>query len=332
MQPSKTCLAVVNSDTDELMLSSSGGAFSVLARRTLGRGGVVYGHAFDEGLHVACVRVDDLDGLAALRGSKYVQSDVGDAMSRVRDDLKAGREVLFSGTPCQVGGLLAFLGGPREGLLTVDIVCHGVPSQAFFLDCMEHEFSGSRLDEVRFRDKREGWGCGGGATTTTTTPVFHRLVTRERAFSPMTSYYYTRFLAGDVYRESCYRCPYAGGERPGDFTIGDFWGIDLEASGLDPKRGISVVIANSPKGEGLIPFIKGETTWAERPLEEAVSGNDQLMYPTHRPAARDMVLDRWLDEGLDVLEGEFKRENSFASRKWLAKRAIKKIVKGIMGK
>ena len=333
MTSERTCLAVVNADVEELMLSSSGGAFSILARRTLLRGGTVYGHAFDGGLHVGCVRVDDLCGLASLRGSKYVQSDMADSMGHVREDLKAGREVLFSGTPCQVDGLLAFLGGPQEGLVTVDIVCHGVPSQTFFRDCMEREFSGSRVDDVRFRDKREGWGCGGGTTTTTTTTtVFKRLVTRDKPFSPATSYYYTRFLAGDVYRESCYRCPYAGGERPGDFTIGDFWGIDSAAAGLEARRGISVVIANTAKAEGLLGYIKGESSWAERPLDEAARGNDQLMRPTSRPASRDVVLDRWLAEGVGVLEDEFGRKSAFASRKWLAKRAIKKAAKGVFGR
>lgn len=326
----KTCLAVVDANKDELMLSSSGGAFSVLARKVISRGGAVYGHAFDEGLHVACVRVDSLDGLAALRGSKYVQSDMGNAMSLVRDDLKAGREVLFSGTPCQVDGLLAFLGGPQDRLLTVDIVCHGVPSQPFFSDCLRWEFSGSRLDGVRFRDKREGWGCGGG--TTTTTPVFHRLVTRERPFSPEISFYYRRFLSGDVYRECCYRCPYAGGERPGDFTIGDFWGIDVDASGLDPRHGISVIIANTEKAVALVPYIKEEAAWAERPLEEAIRGNDQLMHPTPRPEARDIVLDRWLEEGIGVLEDEYRRSTRLSSKKWLVKRSVKKILKGVLGK
>lgn len=328
----KTCLAAVDADKDELMLSSSGGAFSVLARRTLSHGGAVYGHAFDEGLHVGCMRVDSLDGLAALRGSKYVQSDMGDAMSLVRDDLKAGREVLFSGTPCQVDGLLAFLGGPQDRLLTVDIVCHGVPSQPFFSDCLKWEFAGSRLDSVRFRDKREGWGCGGGTNTTTTTPVFHRLVTRDRPFSPEISFYYRRFLSGDVYRESCYRCPYAGGERPGDFTIGDFWGIDVDASSLDPRHGISVIIANTEKAEALTPYIKEETAWAERPLEEAVRGNDQLMHPTPRPVARDVVLDRWLEEGIGVLEDEYRRSTRLSSKKWLAKRSFKKFLKGVLGR
>ncbi len=152
-----TCLAAVDCDDDELMLSSSGRAFSVLARRVIARGGVVYGHAFDDGLHVGCVRAESFDELSAMRGSKYVQSDMSDAIASVGRDLGAGREVLFSGTPCQVDGLLAFLGGPQDGLLTVDIICHGVPSQAFFADCMGEEFS-DRLLSLRFRDKREGWG------------------------------------------------------------------------------------------------------------------------------------------------------------------------------
>lgn len=105
------CLAVVNDSRNELMASSSGGVFSILARHVLGEGGVVYGHAFTEGLHVKCVRVDSIEGLDCLRGSKYVQSDMGDAMRGVRDDLRSGAPVLFSGTPCQVDGLLSFLDG-----------------------------------------------------------------------------------------------------------------------------------------------------------------------------------------------------------------------------
>lgn len=321
----RTCLAAIDADMDELMRSSSGGAFSVLARRTLGNGGVVYGHSFDEGLHVGCVRVDDLGGLDALRGSKYVQSDMGDAMLRVREDLEAGVEVLFSGTPCQVDGLLSFLGGPKDDLLTVDIVCHGVPSQEFLRDCMDEEFP-KGLVSLSFRDKREGWGCCGCGT------VPSHSAGRDLPFSPEISFYYKHFLSGDVYRESCYRCPYAGGERPGDFTIGDFWGIDFDAAGLDPKRGISVVIANTEKAESLVPYIKGESSWAERPLDEAVRGNDQLMRPTPRPKARDVVLERWKGEGIGALEDEYRRSTSTSSKKWLAKRAVKKLVKGVLGR
>lgn len=320
------CLAVINDSRDELMASSSGGVFSILARHVLGEGGVVYGHAFTEGLHVKCVRVDSIEGLDCLRGSKYVQSDMGDAMRGVRDDLRSGALVLFSGTPCQVDGLLSFLDGGHDKLLTVDIVCHGVPSWEFFKDCIDAEFAGRDLVELRFRDKREGWGCGGGGT------VLHNQKMKDVPFAPEVSYYYKRFLAGDVYRASCYRCPYAGGERPGDLTIGDFWGIDSADAGLDPRRGISLVLANSHKGRELLPVIKKSSTWAERDALEAVAGNDQLMHPTVRPAARDAILEDWKERGIAVLEREYRNDTKSAAAAWRAKRAAKRCVKSILGR
>lgn len=327
------CLAVINSSRDELMESSSGGAFSILARAAIGRGGVVYGHAFVSPTRVECVRIDDSADLHRLRGSKYVQSDMGTSMRDVLADLRAGREVVFSGTPCQTAGLKAFLdlkGQEADRLLLVDIVCHGVPSPEFFADCMEWEFRGSHLDEVRFRDKREGWGCGGGTTATTTTPILHRLVTRNRAFSPETSYYYKRFLSGDVYRESCYRCPYAGGRRPGDVTLGDFWGIDHDDAGMDPRWGISLVIANSAKGEEALRIVKEGSRWVERPIEEAIAGNDQLRHPTPRTAARDEVLEEWKTRGISALQSEYRRETAWERRAWLVRRAVTRLLKGVL--
>lgn len=326
MDATAACLAVVNDSRDELMASSSGGAFSILARHVLDEGGAVYGHAFTQGLHVECVRVDSLEGLGRLRGSKYVQSDMGDAMSAVRRDLAEGRTVLFSGTPCQVDGLLSYLGGGHELLLTVDIVCHGVPSWEFFADCMGEEFAGDTLVDLRFRDKREGWGCGGGGT------VLHGDKKRDVPFAPEVSYYYRRFLAGDVYRESCYRCPYAGGGRPGDFTIGDFWGIDVEDAGLDPRCGISLVLANTDKARGLLPMIKGSSTWAERDAREAIAGNDQLMHPAPRPQTRDSVLADWRARGIAELEREYRDATKSAAARWKAKRSVKKCIKSVLGK
>lgn len=328
-----TCVAAVNSSRDELMASSSGGAFSIVARAALERGGVVYGHAFVSPTKVECVRIDDAADLHRLRGSKYVQSDMGAIMRDVLVDLSSGREVVFSGTPCQVAGLKAYLavkGVDTDCLLLVDIVCHGVPSPEFFADCMGWESRGSRLDEVRFRDKREGWGCGG--STASSTRILHRLVTRDRAFSPKTSYYYKCFLAGDVYRESCYRCPYAGGRRPGDITLGDFWGVDHAAAGLNPKQGISLVIANTAKGESALCAVKNASQWAERPLEEAVAGNDQLRHPTTRTAERDRILADWKARGIAAVESDYRRETALRRRAWLAKRAIKKLLKGVLSR
>lgn len=317
------CLAVINESRDELMASSSGGVFSILARHVLDEGGVVYGHAFAEGFHVECVRVDSAKGLDRLCGSKYVQSDMGDAMRRVREDLTAGLPVLFSGTPCQVDGLLAFLGGGHDKLITVDIVCHGVPSWEFFDDCMGEEFAGQELVELRFRDKREGWGCGGGT-------VLHNQKMKDVPFAPEVSYYYKRFLAGDVYRESCYRCPYAGGERPGDLTIGDFWGIDSADAGLDPRRGISLVLANSHKGRELLPVIKKSSTWAERDALEAVAGNDQLRHPTPRPKERDAILKRWRERGIESLEDQYRRETGHSAMRWRVLRLLKRVLRPLL--
>ena len=313
------------------MASSSGGAFSIIARDVLARGGVVYGHAFVAPTRVECIRIDDATDLPRLRGSKYVQSNMGASMRSVLDDLRTGREAMFSGTPCQVAGLRAFLSAKKAAtnrLLLVDMVCHGVPSPEFFAECMEWESRGSRLDEVRFRDKREGWGCGGG--TTTTTPILHRLVTCDRVFSPKTSYYYKRFLTGDVYRESCYRCPYAGGPRPGDVTLGDFWGVNYTSAGLCPRDGVSLVIANTAKGELVLQAVKAASQWAERPLEEAVAGNDQLRHPTPRTPARDEILEEWKAHGIAALESDYRRGTALERRTWLAKRAVKKLLKGVL--
>jgi len=321
------CIAVVNASHDELMASSSGGAFSLIARDVLGRGGVVYGHAFVTPSKVECIRIDDAVDLSRLRGSKYVQSDMGKVMRSVLGDLHAGYEVVFSGTPCQVAGLWAFLDvkrAPVDRLLLVDIVCHGVPSPEFFAECMEWETRGSRLDEVRFRDKREGWGCVG------TTTVFHWRVAHDSPFSPKTSYYYKRFLAGDVYRESCYHCPYAGGSRPGDVTLGDFWGIDHASAGLNPSGGISLVIANTDKGESALCAVRDMSRWVERSLDEAVAGNDQLQHPTPRTSARDEILEDWKTRGIAALESDYRHATARERRIWLVKRAVKKLLKGVL--
>lgn len=333
LQEPVSCIAAVNSSRDELMASSSGGAFSIIARAALERGGAVYGHAFVSSTKVKCIRIDDVNDLHRLRGSKYVQSDMGTAVRSVLADLRAGREVVFSGTPCQVAGVKAFLAAKRaeaDNLLLVDIVCHGVPSPKFFSDCLEWESRGSRLTGVCFRDKQEGWGCVGSIVLNNKSAGSNKATAHSKPFSPKTSYYYERFLAGDIYRESCYRCPYAGGQRPGDITLGDFWGIDYEDAGLDPSKGISLVIANSSKGKVALQAIRESSHWAERSFEEAAAGNDQLRHPTVRTAARDMLLDDWKTRGIAALEIDYCRKTTWERRFWLTKRALKKLLNGVL--
>lgn len=153
---------------------------------------------------------------------------------------------------------------------------------------------------------------------------------KDVPFAPEVSYYYKRFLAGDVYRESCYRCPYAGGERPGDLTIGDFWGIDSADAGLVPRRGISLVLANSYKGREMLPVIKSSSTWVERDAREAIAGNDQLRHPTPRPKERDAILKRWRERGIESLEDQYRRETDHSAMKWRVLRLLKRVLRPLL--
>ncbi len=148
-----------NLDDEVRLASSSGGVFSALAMSVLEKGGAVYGASMEEELRVRHVRVDDAGQLFRLRGAKYRQSDIGTVYQSVRQDLKAGIPVLFSGVPCQIGGLLSFLGARHELLLTVDIICHGVPSDHLFEAYVKWQEAnyGSRVRKVDFRNKNTGW-------------------------------------------------------------------------------------------------------------------------------------------------------------------------------
>lgn len=223
--------------------SSSGGVFTQLARGVLSQGGVVFGAAMDEELRVSHVGAMDETGLAALRGSKYVQSDVEDAYRQAERLLDAGLPVLFTGTPCQVAGLYAALGGDREGLLTADLVCHGAPSPAVFaayVQMLQAE-RGQRVERYAFRDKRRGW------------KDFCVVATfadgAEYAAGQKEDLFMRGFLADLYLRPSCHACPYVGQRRPADLTLGDMWGAQVICPDLDDDRGLSLVFVNSEKGE-----------------------------------------------------------------------------------
>ena len=141
------------------MQSASGGLFSVLADRVLEDGGAVIGAAYDENLTVKHIAVHEPEGLSRLRNSKYVQSDIRDVYQDVEEYVKAGKQTLFSGTPCQVAGLYGFLGEDYDNLVSCDILCHGVPSPLFFskyLDYLRNHF-GASVSSISFRDKRLDW-------------------------------------------------------------------------------------------------------------------------------------------------------------------------------
>ena len=275
--PLPAAFAAWNADDQIRRHSTSGGAFTALAEYILEGGGVVYGAALDGKQHlrhVACFRKEDL---WRLRGAKYVQSDLGQTFREIREALKK-RPVLFSGTPCQVDGLYRFLGGKPENLTTCDLVCHGVPSPGVWEDMVRsmERRKGKAIQSVRFRDKVTGWKDSHltliyGDGTVDSAPLF--ATEYGRAFGR------ALFL-----RPCCHRCAYTNLNRPGDFTLGDFWGLGPDELPEQQTRGISLLLVNSPHGSYL--FDQLPLRRQAFPIERAVAGNPRLAFPLAPPPDR----------------------------------------------
>ena len=225
--------------------SSSGGIFSLLAQEILNRGGTVAGAAFDADFSVRHILVETDAELDRLRGSKYVQSRMEDTYVQIRDLLKQGRPVLFTGVACQIAGLKAFLCREYENLYTVDVLCHGVPSPKVWAHYRREQaqIHGTTLEEVSFRDKRKGWRHYSMALN------FAEGVEYCRPGAEDT--YLRVFLRDLCLRPSCHSCRFKDFPRLSDLTIGDAWGIERHMPDLDDDHGTSVVLVNSEKGMGL---------------------------------------------------------------------------------
>lgn len=276
-KPMPAVYAVWNRDETIRKDSTSGGAFTAIADYVLEGGGVVFGAAFDAHQHLrhaACFRKEDL---WRMRGAKYVQSDLGDTFREVRENLKS-RQVLFTGTPCQVDGLYRFLGERPENLVTCDLVCHGVPSPGVWEDMARliERRKGKELQAVRFRNKVTGWKDSHFTTvyddgTVDTAPLYR--TEYGRAFGR------ALFL-----RPSCYHCAYTSMTRPGDFTLGDFWGLRADELPEQQEKGISLLLVNTSHGSHIfdqLPLVRKPF-----PAERAIAGNPRLASPIAQPVDR----------------------------------------------
>lgn len=239
--------AAMNEETSVRMESSSGGVFSALAQQVIGGGGIVFGAAWADGhREVGHIGVEKEEDLALLRGSKYVQSTMGDCYAQAKAALTAGRPVLFSGTPCQVEGLHTFLGRPYENLLLVDIVCHGVPSPAvwkqYLAEC--EKAAGTPVRTVEFRNKDTGWN------TSSVKLVFENGTVQSNVIAK--DYFVNAFLRNACLRPSCHDCRFKKLNRVSDVTLADFWGVEEICPELDDNKGTSLVLVHSEKGEAAL--------------------------------------------------------------------------------
>ena len=244
---SPAAFAAMNEENQVRLESSSGGVFSALAKTVLAENGVVFGAAWTEDFkEVHHVAVTDVADLGALRGSKYVQSTVGTCYAQAKEALDQGRQVLFSGTPCQVEGLHTFLGKPYENLLTVDIVCHGVPSPSVWRRYLEEceKANGAPARDVQFRNKDTGWSSSAVKVVFANGKVQSRVLSED--------YFVNAFLRNACLRPSCHDCRFKKLNRVSDVTLADFWGVEAICPEMDDDKGTSLVLVHSEKGQKLL--------------------------------------------------------------------------------
>ncbi|MDD3184543.1 MAG: Coenzyme F420 hydrogenase/dehydrogenase, beta subunit C-terminal domain [Anaerostipes sp.] len=256
-----------------LMASTSGGVFGALAEAIISEGGSVYGCAWDKNLCARHIRIEQLNELHQIQKSKYVQSDTNTSFIDVRNDLKQGRKVLYSGTACQIAGLRKFLNGNEGQLITIEVACHGVPSPGLFQKYIKWRGEGeeSKVVDMQFRDK-EKHKKGEHYM------FFLKYKNGEKCYYLSNEdSYYGSFLEGRTLRETCYHCKYKEQERVADILLGDYWGIEKEHKSFPARYGASAVIIASEKGEKLFNRVRSGLRVEDTTFEKIVAHNKSII-------------------------------------------------------
>lgn len=264
------CYAVASGDSIRLDRSSSGGIFTSIINFLKNDDLYVCGAVFNNNWKVEHVVSNKASDFYCMRGSKYVQSDLGKCFSRIKNLLDEDKYVLFSGTPCQVAGLKSFLKDDYSKLFCVDIVCHGVSSPKVFESYLDNNYVLSDIEDINFRDKtNNGWNDSEFSITINNKKHYEKLL--ENPYSEL-------YFRDVISRYSCSHCLFQKNPRQGDITIGDFWGIDDFNPNLNDNKGLSCVIVNNKKGEylynGMLPKLQ---FCKEFPLELATKKNPNII-------------------------------------------------------
>ena len=252
--------------------SQSGGLGFAIMRKAILKGYIVYGAAMLDDFSVRHIRVADEGGLAPLRLSKYVQSDMTGIPAKVLEDLEAGRKILFTGTPCQCAGVSSIAGKHRDRLLLADIICHGVPSPAVWKSYLEEKSKGRKLTGALFRDPALGWHD-------------HRetLIFEDR--KEVSDEYTFLFYHHLMMRPSCHACPFASLNRPSDITMADFWGVEKALPGFaDDNRGCSLLLTHTAAGADFCKEFPDKCVRTAAPIPTEMQPNLYAPAAPHRNA------------------------------------------------
>ena len=271
--------ACFNKDEEVRRESSSGGIFTLIATNIIEDNGVVFGARFNDLFEVEHNYIESVEDIKVFRGSKYVQSKMGYTFTKVKKFLEDGRKVLFSGTPCQVGGLKSFLGKEYENLICIDIICHGVPSPLAWNKYRNEVSNGKKITDVSFRDKTYGWK-----------DYSFRMDFEDgtRYFEKGTENKYIKGFIGDIYlRNSCYQCKFKTLHRQSDLTLADFWGIENINADMDDRKGTSFIIVNSKKGNQILQKIIEQIEAEKVDLEQSIKYNMSAVRASYRNPRRE---------------------------------------------
>lgn len=297
--------------------SSSGGVFSLLAEQVLCEGGYVFGCAFDAKLEAEHIGTTDYSELKRLQGSKYVQSDLKSSFHTVKQLLEEGKQVLFSGTACQMEGLKKFLGKHYESLLLVDVVCHGVPSPKVWEQYKEYQerIYDAKISGLSFRDKSKGWkdyrvrlNFENGQTYL------------SRSWDDI---YMKSFIKNLISRPSCYDCKFRQWHRESDITLGDFWGAEQVLPQWNDDKGISLVLIHSEKGQRMLQSISEKLRIKEVEKEAAVEKNRSVIAPIVVPKEREKFFAVLNEKGYDAAVQKYVKDGFLYKVKYALKRLLR---------
>lgn len=302
--------AAQNQNEDERRLSSSGGVFVMLAKKIIRQKGIVFGASFNEHWEVSMDCSDTEKGVKPFMGSKYVQCRIGNNYIKVRDYLKDGKKVLFCGTPCQVRGLKLFLRKEYENLITVDFVCHGVPSPGLFRWYLQEEMNkyaqsasnntvsfppihsipkgnlimphGIEIKGIRFRDKREGWKKYSFVLHLAKSTDEGKKNSVFLSTNVIENTWLIGFTSNLYLRPSCHSCPTRNFKSGSDITIADFWGQEYTFPEFDNNTGVSAVFLKTLKGKELFVGLNGIKV-ESKDINQFISYNSSLIESRPRP-------------------------------------------------
>lgn len=291
--------ACYNKDEEIRKESSSGGIFTLLASYTIDNGGIVYGVAFNQNFEVEHIEVTNKQDLSKLRGSKYVQSKLGNTYSKIKEHLEQNRLVYFSGTPCQIDGLLCFLNRKYDNLICQDIVCHGVPSPRIWKHYLK-DFDLEKNAQISFRDKSTGWDT-----------YSFSIKQNNNSYKELSSQneYMKVFLKDLCLRPSCYDCHSKSLHRNSDITLADFWGIKEVCPEMYDNKGTSLVFINSDKGKKLFDKISKDIKCQEVNINKVVKYNTAVYSSVKLPKKRSNFMSEIFDDSFDKVARKYTKFN-----------------------